>query len=268
MQRAFLPGVRVGLAAHRAGHFHGGKAKSDRIDSQKIAVLLRGGIIPVAYVYPPEMRSTRDLLRRRTYLTRKRAELLVHVQHTHSQYNLPEIGKKIAYRPNRSGVAERFSYPAVQTSIETDLTLIDFYDTVLNQLELFITRQVKDHDSHAFYLLRTVPGIVKILALTILYEIHPITRFPRVQEFVSYCRLVKRSRQSAGNNYGFCGKKIGNVHLKWAFSQAAVLFLRNNPKGQKLLTAGKKTWQGKSPHRSGSQAGTSRLFQASQGESP
>ena len=47
---------------------HGGKAKNDRIDSQKIAVLLRGGMIPVAYVYPPQMRSTRDLLRRRTYL--------------------------------------------------------------------------------------------------------------------------------------------------------------------------------------------------------
>ena len=116
---------------------HGGKAKNDRIDSQKIAVLLRGGMIPVAYVYPPQMRSTRDLLRRRTYLMRKRAELLTHVQHTNSQYNLPEIGKKIAYKANRAGVAERFSDPAVQTSIETDLALIGFDDTLLNQLELF-----------------------------------------------------------------------------------------------------------------------------------
>jgi transposase len=97
---------------------HDGKAKNDPIDSQKIAVLLRGGMIPVAYVYPPQMRSTRDLLRRRTYLMmRKRAELLAHVQHTNSQYNLPEIGKKIAYKANRSGVVERFSDPAVQTSI-------------------------------------------------------------------------------------------------------------------------------------------------------
>ena len=69
---------------------------------------------------------TRDLLRRRTYLMRKRAELLVHVQNTNSQYNLPEIGKKIAYRANRSGVAERFCDPAVQTSIAADLSLIDF----------------------------------------------------------------------------------------------------------------------------------------------
>ena len=40
---------------------HGGKAKNDKIDSHKIAVLLRGGMIPVAYLYPPQMRSTRDL---------------------------------------------------------------------------------------------------------------------------------------------------------------------------------------------------------------
>jgi transposase len=29
---------------------HGGKAKNDKIDAQKIAVLLRGGAFPVAYV--------------------------------------------------------------------------------------------------------------------------------------------------------------------------------------------------------------------------
>src|SRR6266516_3491044 len=63
---------------------HGGKAKNDKIDAQKIAVLLRGGMIPQAYVYPQDMRSTRDLLRRRMSLVRKRAELLTHVQQTNS----------------------------------------------------------------------------------------------------------------------------------------------------------------------------------------
>src|SRR5215831_6156934 len=41
---------------------HGGKAKNDKIDSQKIAALLRGGMLPEAYVYPAEMCATRDLL--------------------------------------------------------------------------------------------------------------------------------------------------------------------------------------------------------------
>jgi transposase len=74
---------------------HGGKAKHDTIDSQKIAALLRGGMLPKADVYPAQMRATRDLLRRRTHLRRKRSALLSHVQHTNSQYNLPEIGQKI-----------------------------------------------------------------------------------------------------------------------------------------------------------------------------
>src|SRR5918911_943813 len=55
---------------------HGGKAKNDQIDSQKIAALLRGGRHPQASGYPAEMRATRDLLRRRPQLMRKRAELL------------------------------------------------------------------------------------------------------------------------------------------------------------------------------------------------
>jgi transposase len=69
----------------------------------------------------------------------------------------------------------------------------------------------------------------------LLYEIHDIHRFPRVQEFVSYCRLVKCAKESAGKRYGTSGKKIGNASLKWAFSEAAVLFLRYNPAGQKYL---------------------------------
>jgi transposase len=105
---------------------HGGKAKNDKIDSQKIAALLRGGMLPQAYVYPARMRATRDLLRRRTHLMRKRAELLAHVQHTNRQYNLPEIGKKIAYQANREGVAERFDDAAVQKTIEVDLALITY----------------------------------------------------------------------------------------------------------------------------------------------
>jgi transposase len=214
---------------------HGGKAKNDKIDAHKIAVLLRGGMIPQAYVYPAEMRATRDLLRRRMYLTRKRAELLTHVQQTNCQYNLPAIGKKIAYKANRVGVAERFPDPAVQKSIAVDLALIDYDDQLLRDLELAIVTTAKQHDANTLYLLQTVPGIGKILSLVLLYEIHDITRFPRVQDFVSYCRLVKCAKESAGKRYGTSGTKIGNAYLKWAFSEAAVLFLRNNPAGQKSL---------------------------------
>jgi transposase len=224
---------------------HGGKAKNDKIDAHKIAVLLRGGMLPQAYVYPTDMRASRGLLRRRMHLMRKRAELLTHIQHTNSQYNLPEIGKKIAYKANRAGVAERFPDPAVQKSIDVDLALIGHYDSLLHDMELSVLTTAKQHHANTLYLLRTVPGIGEILSLVLLYEIHDIHRFPRVQDFVSYCRLVKCAKESAGKRYGTAGTKIGNAYLKWAFSEAAVLFLRDNPLGQTYLTRlEKKTRQG------------------------
>src|SRR5437660_12706568 len=169
---------------------HGGKATNDKIDSQKIAVLLRRGMLPQAYVYPAVVRALRDLLRRRLHLTRKRAELLAHIQNTNSQYNLPEIGKKIAYKANRDGVAARFADPAVPKSIEVDLALSTYDDQLLSDVELSIVKAAKHQDANTLDLLQTVPGISKLLSLVLLYEIHDIDRFPTVQDFVSYCRLV------------------------------------------------------------------------------
>jgi len=212
---------------------HGGKAKNDKIDSSKIAALLRGGMIPQAYVYPREMRSTRDLLRRRNYLMRRRADLLAHIQNTNSQQNLPEFGKKISYKINRERVREQFDDPDVRTSITCDLELIDHLDRLKWNLESYILNNAREHNPQALYLLRTIYGVGPILSLVILYEIHDINRFPRVQDFVSYARLIKCAKESAGKRHGTSGKKIGNAHLKWAFSEAAVLFLRGNPEGMK-----------------------------------
>ncbi len=97
-------------------------------------------------------------------------------------------------------------------------------------------KTAKQHEAHTLYLLQTVPGIGKILSLVLLYDIHDIGRFPRVQDFASYARVVKCSKASAGKRLGTSGKNIGNAHLKWAFSEAATVFLWNNPNGQKLLT--------------------------------
>jgi len=207
---------------------HGGKAKNDRIDANKIAVLLRGGMFPVAYAYPPKMRSTRDLLRRRMFLNRKRSALITHIKCTFAQYNLPEPEQKISRVAHREGIAEQIPDPGASRNVQLDLDVLSFYDKTLTALEQELTVVAKDHDPDAYFRLRTVPGIGKILSLVILYEIHDINRFPSVQDFASYCRLVKPAKESGGKRLGSGGAKIGNVHLKWAFSEAAVLFLRKN----------------------------------------
>src|SRR5712692_8765328 len=142
---AFVLGHALSMKA-----IHGGKAKNDKIEAHKIAVLLRGGMLPQAYVYPAEMRATRDLLRRRCHLMRKRAELLAHIQNTNSQYNLPEIGKKLAYKANREGVEEHCPDPSVRKTIAVEVSLIAHYAKWLGEVELYLTRTAKAHDVPTF----------------------------------------------------------------------------------------------------------------------
>jgi transposase len=110
---------------------HGVKTKNDRIDSLKIARLIRGGNFSVAYVYPPEMRATRDLMRRRNHFVRKRAELISHIQNTTMQYNLEPLGA--ISRPHHrrdKDILGHFPDPVVQLIVETDLQMIDHYEVV------------------------------------------------------------------------------------------------------------------------------------------
>ncbi len=225
---------------------HGGKAKNDKIDSEKIAMLLRGGMLPEAYAYPQKMRATRDLLRRRMYLMHHRAEALAHIVNTASQYNLPPLTKKLTYAANRVGVAEQFTDPSARLNVEADLQLIDHFDEQLRRLELQLSRSAKVDDPQSYYLLRGIPGIGKILALVLLYEIHDVRRFRKAGNFLSYARLVRCVHESAGKRLGSGGKKIGNPHLKWAFSEATVLLMRQLPAAKQYVqTLAKKHGKGK-----------------------
>jgi len=214
---------------------HGAKVKNDRVDSEKLAYVLRGGNFATAFVYPRNMRPARDLLRRRMHLMHLRSELLGHIKLTNHQYNLPKMMKRLSYKDNRPGFADRFEDPVVRKNVDLDLAMIDFLDERLHQVEWYIEKNACVHDPLTFFLLKTIPGVGTILALVILYEIYSIHRFPRVQDFISYSRLVKCAHQSNGKTYGTHGAKIGNAHLKWAFSEAAVLFLRHNQRGKDYL---------------------------------
>jgi transposase len=214
---------------------HGGKAKNDKIDAGKLARLLRGGTFPLAYAYPNGMRETRDLLRRRTYLVRQRAALLTHLQILNAQYNLAPFPKKLSFAANRAemNVAARFVDPSVQRNAAADLTLIDQYDELIGDLELYLVRTAKVDDVQTYHRLQTIPGVGKVLALILLYEMHNVQRFDQVGQFLSYARLVRPVHESAGKKLGSGGKKIGNAHLRWAFAEAACLFLRASERAKK-----------------------------------
>jgi transposase len=213
---------------------HGAKAKNDRIDANKIARLLRGGNFPLAYVYPAGMRETRDLLRRRTFLVRQRSGLMTHLQILNAQYNLPPFPKKLSFAANRAemDVAARFPEPSVRRNACADLAVIDCLDEQIAGLELYLTRTAKVDDVQTYHRLQSIPGVGKVLALVLLYEVHDVKRFAGVGQFLSYCRLVRCAHESAGKVLGSGGKKIGNSHLRWAFGEAACLFLRGSERAR------------------------------------
>ena len=161
-------------------------------------------------------RELAERLRRRNHLMRKRAEFYAHipvcVHRTGSQYNLSDFPGRIAKPQNRDGIAQHFEDPSVQKMIDADLAVIEAYDPIIAKMERDIISMANHHDPVAYALLKSIPAIGKMLGLVILYEIENINRFPTVQDFVSYSRLVKCSKESNGKKSGASGKKIGNAH--------------------------------------------------------
>ena len=207
---------------------HGGKNKNDRIDSEKIAHLLRTNLIPPAYVYPAQKRPLRALLRQRLLYVWNRSELLARLQSHQLAYNRPTFRQTPCNRESWGQQLLSAEPDAVcQIALQNDLALIGHYDTQLATLEKELLQLTKQTASRDFTLLQTTPGIGDYLGLTILHEIGDIARFPTVKNFLSYCRLVKGTVASAGKIKGLRGAKLGNPYLRWAFGEAAVIAKRD-----------------------------------------
>jgi len=142
---AFVLGPALSMKAR-----HGGKAKNDKIEAPTSAVLLRGGRLPQADVSPSEMRATRDVLRRRCSLVRKRAERVAHLQNTNRHYPLPEMGTKRADKANREGVEEHFPAPSVRKTRDVEVWLSDHSDQLLGAVELSLTRSAQAQEVQTF----------------------------------------------------------------------------------------------------------------------
>jgi transposase len=202
---------------------HGGKNKNDSLDSKHITDLLRSNLFPLAYTYPEEMRAVRDLLRRRRYYVDLRSEAYRYIQLVYMQHGLVE--EKLP-APNIKGARQSLMQPFqdnnVSLAVGADIRQMNVLDEMIHVIEGKVLEQAKKHDPKAFALLQSITGVGLILAYTLLYEIHTINRFPSPQAFSSYCRLVKPERSSGGKSVGAGNGKIGNPHLKWAFTQIMI----------------------------------------------
>ncbi len=201
---------------------HGGKTKNDKIDSKKIADLMRSNHFPVGFIYPKHMRATRDLLRRRIRFMKIRAEAYAHIQTIFRQLCMNISPKDVKNKKERRLLIDKVDDLQIKSSIEMNLNLIDFFDVQLGNVEKQIREMAKYHDRTSLNILLTVPGIGDMMSLVILYEIGDINRFPSQQDFSSYARLVKCERSSANKKFKGGFQKIGNPYLKWAFGEIII----------------------------------------------
>jgi len=217
---------RVHLANPTAVQKYSGlKHSDDQQDAFWLAHLLRLGILPEGYIYPKEERPVRDLLRKRGHLVRLRTSLINSLQNI--------IERNCGCRLNVNdikAVKEDHVTGLFQGNDELELCgtvskeTIDFLGMQIRHIEKTVFDKIKLRKE--FQGLQTVPGIGKILGLTIMLETGTIRRFPRVGDFSSYCRKVPSRWSSNGKQKGKGNDKNGNKYLAWVFSEAAELSRR------------------------------------------
>ncbi len=213
--------------------YEGLKYTDDRHDARWLAHLLSLGILPEGYIYPKEERSARDLMRRRSFLVRKRTSFLLAMRGAFEC----RTGMRI-----NSNDLKKWKAEDVQAHVEDPMAA--FGITCLLEPMHALSAQIKKIEKAElsrgrlrpeFAPLETVWGIGKILALTIMYEVGDVARFRKVGNFTSYCRLVNTARLSAGKRKGSGNRKNGNPYLSWAYSEAAHHAVRHYPEAQKYF---------------------------------
>ena len=223
-------GYRVHLANPTAIQKYSGlKHADDQHDAFWLAEMLRLGILPQGYIYPKEERPTRDLLRKRGHLVRLRTSLILSLQ------NIVVRNRGVSLRGND---VKKLKEDVVRPLLEEneDLAMagmvskdtIDFLTRKIREIEAMVEGKLKLKDSYRH--LQTIPGIGKVLCLTIMLETGPISRFAEVGDYVSYCRKVGSKWTSNEKTKGKGNKKNGNKYLAWAFSEAADLARRYDSK--------------------------------------
>jgi len=113
---------------------------------------------------------------------------------------------------------------------EKQTELISSYDEAIRELEAAALSRCRPQEQYS--LLTSVPGIGKILAMTIMLEIGDISRFPRPGCLSSYARAVKACRSSNNKVKGKNNTRNGNKYLGWAFVEAVNHAVRCCPPAQ------------------------------------
>lgn len=209
------------VLANPAGieQYSGVKCADDKNDAYFLAELQRLNILPTGYIYDAKLRPVRDLLRRRLNLVRQRSALLVSFKslYTRTTGGAMKLGELKGMAPDKA--ADLYEHPANQLIARIQKEHVEGLDKSIARIEKAVLQSVRTLP--CYEKLNTLPGVGKILGMTITMEVGEIERFKTPGDFASYCRAVDSKRTSNEKNKGQNNRKCGNKYLSWAFVEAA-----------------------------------------------
>ena len=212
--------------------YDGLKHADDKSDGFFLAEMLRLDILPTGNICDRAVRPVRDLLRRRMGLVHKRTSLILSLKSLHTRMTGRDLatGRSKAMEPPEA--EKLFEHPADQLITRLDLQLVEQLGRSIEQIEAMILARVKGLPN--YQVLQTMPGVGKILGLTITLETVDPQRFASPGDYASYCRCVDSRRMSNGKKKGENNGKCGNKHLAWAFVEAAQFARRYDDRCRKF----------------------------------
>lgn len=228
-------GYQVHLANTTAiQQYSGLKHTDDKDDATWLAKLLRLGLLTEGYIYPKESRGLRELLRGRMVLVRQQTRCVLGIQGMLTRYeNMVLSGSKIKKLVNEEEKVTAYCKDEhVLLAVKGELKILDCVMEQVAHLEKNILMNIKNEPQ--FDLLQTIPGVGRILAMTIMLETGEISRFRQVGNYSSYCRCVESKRISNAKKKGENNRKNGNDYLGWAFMEASHAAIRYYPEIRKF----------------------------------
>lgn len=224
-------GIKARLA-NPAGivQYEGIKNTDDKTDAFFLAELSRLKILPEGYIYPRGGRPIRDLLRRRLLLVHQKTAHILSFQNLIARELGKQIGSGQILKLRPEDIQQFFADEKRALMGQVNIEVIRFLSGQIKKIEQAVLGAVKLKPEYEKLL--TVPGIGKILALTIMLETGEISRFEKVGNYTSYCRCVKSSCTSNNKKKGENNGKNGNRYLCWAYVEAANFIRRYCPEAK------------------------------------
>jgi transposase len=202
------------LAKKRMGYVH----KTDKLDADGLATLLRMGTLPAVWIPPGDLRDEREFPRTRMAFSKVRTMLKNRIHSTLAKYALSLDTQSDIFTPKwRPQLLALLRQLPSETRrcVEQELELLDLLLAHIHRLEERILERVEI--TPTLQRIMSIPGPAEILSIVIDRELGSIDRFPSPKHLASYSGLVPRVQASGGKvHYGRMIKQANN-YLKWAF---------------------------------------------------